>query len=55
MFNRSKFISGMATGLVVGAAVAMAVRPNKSSKRAIRRTTGKAIKAVGTFVDNLTS
>jgi len=55
MMHRSRFISGMATGLVVGAAVAMAVRPNKSSRRAIRRTTGRAMRAVGTIVDNLTS
>lgn len=54
--NRSKFITGMATGLVVGAAVAMAVKPSRPiNKRTIRRTTGKAIKAVGSFVDNLTN
>lgn len=55
MMHRSRFISGMATGLVVGAAVAMAVKPNKSNRRAIRRTTGKAMRAVGSFVDNLTN
>ncbi len=57
MFNDNYgFIKGMLAGVVVGAAVSMATsKPgNRSKMRYMRRNAGKAMRAVGTFVDNVT-
>jgi len=48
----NNFVKGMAAGLVVGAATTAALMPKSCKKRAMKSSAGKAIKAVGSLIDN---
>jgi gas vesicle protein len=52
----NSFAKGMAAGLVVGAATTAVLMPKScKSKRAMKSSAGKAIKAVGSLIDNFQS
>ena len=47
------FLTGMATGLAVGATTAVVLMPkSKKSKKMMKTGTGRALKAMGTLIDN---
>ena len=47
------FLTGMVTGLAVGATTAVALMPKtKKSKKMIKTGTGRALKAMGNLIDN---
>ncbi len=47
------FLKGMAAGLAVGATTAVVLMPKThKSKKMMKTTTGRALKAVGTMIDN---
>lgn len=48
----NNFIKGMATGLIVGTAATATLMPKSCKKRAMKSSAGKAIKAVGSLIDN---
>ena len=50
------FMKGMTTGLAVGATCAVVMMPKThKSKRAMKTSTGRALKAVGSLIDNFQS
>jgi len=50
------FLKGMATGLAVGATTAAVLMPkSKKSKKMMKTGTGRALKAMGTLIDNFQS
>ena len=51
----SSIAKGMAAGVAVGAVTYMMTNSNRKRSKAIKKGTGKAIKAVGTIVDNVTT
>lgn len=52
----NNFMKGMTTGLVVGVAATAVMMPKSNkSKKAMKSTTGKALKAVGGLIDNFQS
>jgi len=57
MFNDNNgFLKGMLTGVAVGAVISMVTaKPiTRSKMRFMRKNAGKAMRAVGSFVDNVT-
>ena len=51
----NKTASSIAAGVAVGAVTYMMTNSNRKRSKAIKKGTGKAIKAVGTIVDNVTT
>ena len=52
----NSFYKGITTGLIVGTAATMVLLPlSGKTTRTMRRSTGKAIKAVGGMIDNIQS
>ena len=49
----TNFIKGMGIGLAVGAAAVTAGKMAMKNNRSISKTTSKAVKAVGSFVDGV--
>lgn len=50
------FMKGMTTGLAVGATCAVVLMPKSNkSKKAMKTNTGRALKAVGSLIDNFQS
>ncbi len=47
--NKMSFVKGMGAGMIVGAAVGMAVMPKKTKSG----TVGKAIRSIGDVVENV--
>ena len=45
------FIKGMSAGLIVGACAGMAMAPEKAGAR---KKVGKAVKAIGEMIENIT-
>jgi len=50
MMENTQFMRGIGVGVAVGAALAVAMRPRHKS---VKSTAGKAIKAVGEVVENI--
>lgn len=49
----NNFLKGMTTGLAVGATCAVVLMPKSNrSKRSLKSNTGRALKAVGSLIDN---
>lgn len=51
----SNVAKGMAAGVAVGAVTYMLTNSSRRKSKAIKKGAGKAIKAVGTIVDNVTT
>ena len=49
----NNFVKGMVTGLAVGATATAMMVPKVCKKRTVKSSAGKAIKAVGNFIDNV--
>ncbi len=51
----SSVAKGLAAGAAVGAVTYMMTNSNRKKSKAIKKGAGKAIKAVGTIVDNVST
>lgn len=51
----TSMVKGLATGLAVGTATYMISSAMGNNNKALKRNAGKAIRAVGTIIDNVTS
>ena len=48
----NNFFKGVAAGMTIGITATIMLMPKPSKKRAIKSSAGKAIKAVGSLVEN---
>ena len=46
------FMKGMTAGLAVGATAAIMIPKTRKSKKMVKTSTGRALKAVGNLIDN---
>lgn len=49
----SSVVKGVAVGMAVGTATFMVANHSKSKSKALKKNAGKAMKAVGTIIDNV--
>jgi gas vesicle protein len=49
--NNTSFIKGVSLGIMAGAVIGMAVKPQK---RTVKHMTGKVLKTAGDIIENLT-